>query len=383
MMKKILLMVVTALMLTACGEKPAEPANSQPKVETVSFVGCGDNIIYVGNIRDAEHNAIEGGRQYNFKPTFENVASAISDADIAFINQETLMCGEGYEISFYPCFNSPQDLGFDLVELGFDVVGIANNHMLDKGSAGLAATIDFWKKQDVLMIGGYENEADYNNIRVMEKNGIKIAFLSYTYGTNGITKNPASPLVIPYIEDEVIKNQIEAAKLVSDFIMVSIHWGNEDQFMYNDEQKRVGQLIADAGADAIIGHHPHVIQPIEWLTGANGNRTLCVYSLGNFAAEQAYQYNMVGGMIGFDIVQVDDGKPYLENVVFEPTVFHYNKNLMSNTIYYMKEYTPALAERHSVKTFFGNRFDYDTLYQYVYDTIPPEFLPEEYKKTVE
>ena len=165
--------------------------------------------------------------------------------------------------------------------------------------------------------------------------------------------------------------------------MVSIHWGNEDQFMYSDEQRRVGQLIADSGADAIIGHHPHVIQPIEWLTGENGNKTLCVYSLGNFAAEQAYQYNMVGGMIGFDIVQVDDGKPYIENVIFEPTVYHYNKNLMSNTIYYMKDYTPELAQRHSVKTFFGNTFDFDTLYQYVYDTISPEFLPEEYKKTVE
>ncbi len=379
-MKKAFIMLLVALMLAGCGETPVERVSTEPKYEKVSFVGCGDNIIYVGNIRDAEYNAIEGGRQYNFKPTFERVSPQIADADIAFINQETLMCGEGYEISFYPCFNSPQDLGYDLVELGFDVVGIANNHMLDKGSAGLAETIKFWKNQDVLMIGGYENEADYNNIRVMEKNGIKIAFLSYTYGTNGITKNPASPLVIPYIEDEVIKSQIEAAKAVSDFIMVSIHWGNEDQFMYSDEQKRVGQLIADAGADAIIGHHPHVIQPIEWLTGVSGNKTLCVYSLGNFAAEQAYQYNMVGGMIEFDIVQVDDGKPYLENVVFEPTVYHYNKNLMSNTIYYMKDYTPDLAEKHSVKTFFGNRFDYDTLYQYVYDTIPPEFLPEEYRK---
>ncbi len=381
-MKKFFAIILVALLLTSCG-KPAEPVVAEPKIKKVSFVGCGDNITYVGNIRDAEYNAIKGGRQYNFKPTFEKVAPKIAEADIAFINQETLMCGEGYEISFYPCFNSPQDLGYDLVELGFDVVGIANNHMLDKGSDGLAETIKFWKNQDVLMIGGYENEADFSNIRVMEKNGIKIAFLSYTYGTNGITKNPASPLVIPYIEDEVIKRQIEAAKSVSDFIMVSIHWGDEGQFMYNDEQKRVGQLIADAGADAIIGHHPHVIQPIEWLTGASGNKTLCVYSLGNFVAQQAYQYNTLGGMIEFDIVQIDDEKPYLENVIFEPTVCHYNKNLMSNTIYYLNDYTKDLAAKHGAKTFFGHRFEYDTLYQYVYDTISPEFLSEEYKKTAE
>ncbi|MFA7637207.1 MAG: CapA family protein [Monoglobales bacterium] len=375
----ISLFLIAVMVLSSCGQKNDEQTAIAKIEKRVSFVGCGDNIIYVGNIRDAEHNAIEGGRKYNFKPTFERVAEKIKNADISFINQETLMCGEGYEISFYPCFNSPQDLGYDLVELGFDVVGIANNHMLDKGSAGLAETIKFWKSQPCLMIGGYENEEDYSKIRVTTVNDIPIAFLSYTYGTNGITKNPASPLVIPYIEDDVIKGHIAAAKEVSDFIMVSIHWGNEDQFMYSDEQKRVAQLIADAGADAIIGHHPHVIQPIEWLTGAGGNKTLCVYSLGNFAAEQAYQYNMVGGMIEFDIVKVDDGKPYIENPVFQPTVYHYNKNLMSNTIYYMEDYTPELAAKHSVSTFFGNTFDFDTLYEYLYQTIPPEFLPEEYK----
>lgn len=378
--KNISVFFLSVLVLSSCATKQEQPQiPQQPVTERVSFVGCGDNIIYAGNIKDAEYNAIEGGRQYNFKPTFENVAAKINEADISFINQETLMCGEDYGITFYPTFNSPQDLGYDLVDLGFDVVGIANNHMLDKGSAGLAETIKFWKNQDVLMIGGYEDEADYNNIRVMEKNGIKIAFVSYTYGTNGITKNPASPLVIPYIEDQVIISQIEAAKSVSDFIMVSVHWGNEDQFMYNEEQKRVSQLMADYGADAIIGHHPHVIQPIEWLTGREGNKTLCVYSLGNFAAEQAYQYNMVGGMIEFDIVQIDDGKPYLENVIFNPTVFHFNKNLMSNRIYYLKDYTPDLANQHAVKTFFGHSFSYDKLYEYVNDTIPAEFLPEEYK----
>ena len=384
-MKKFFAIVLAALALTACGEKPKEPVSElvEPKVEKVSFVGCGDNITYEGNIKDALYNAVDGGRKYNFKPIFENVKNEIVAADIAFINQETVMCGEGYEISHYPRFNSPQDLGRDLVELGFDVIGIANNHMLDKGADGLAETIKFWKNQDVLMIGGYENEEDYNTVRVMEKNGIKIAFLSYTYGTNGLSKNPSSPLAIPYIEDEVIKRQVESAKAVSDFIMVSIHWGNEDWFEYTDEQKRVAQLIADSGADAIIGHHPHVIQPVEWLTGVNGNKTLCVYSLGNFAAEQAYQYNMVGGMIGFDIVQVDDGKPYLENVVFRPTVFHYNANLMSNAVYLMSEYTPELAARHGVRTFFAHALDYDTLRQYVYDTISPEFLPEEYKKSVE
>ncbi|MBR5586813.1 MAG: CapA family protein [Clostridia bacterium] len=382
-MKKILAIFLTVILLTSCGEKKSETGGepiTEPKIEKVSFLGCGDNITYQGNIKDALSEALPGGRKYNFKPVFENVMPFVKAADIAFINQETVMCGEGYELGFYPRFNSPQDLGHDLVELGFDVIGIANNHMLDMGADGLEQTIKFWKNQDALMIGGYENEEDYNTIRVLEKNGIKIAFLSYTYGTNGLSKAASSSVAIPYIKDEVIKKHIESAKSVSDFIMVSIHWGNEDWFNYTDEQQRIAQLIADAGADAIIGHHPHVIQPIEWLTGVNGNKTLCVYSLGNFAAEQAYQYNMVGGMIKFDIVQVDDGDACLENVVFEPTVFHYNANLMSNTVYPMSQYTPELAARHGVRTFFGNSLNLDTLHQYVYDTISPEFLPEEFKE---
>lgn len=378
---KYALILLACILLSACGSETVEknPEIVQPEEKRVSFVGCGDNIIYVGNIRDALANSEQGGRQYNFKPTFANVAEKVKNADVSFINQETLMCGEEYEISYYPMFNSPQDLGYDLVELGFDVVNIANNHMLDMGSKGLAETIAFWKDRDCLMIGGYENRADFDNIRTLTKNGIKIAFLSFTYGTNGMKLPKPSEMVIPYISDEEIKKQIASAKENSDFVMVSIHWGEEGHFQQNAEQERVAQLIADCGGDAIIGHHPHVIQPVEWLTGKDGNKTLCVYSLGNFAAEQAYQYNMVGGMIEFDIVKKGDEKAYIEKPVYIPTVLHYRRDLGGNQIYYLKDYTRELASVHAVSSFFGNTFNYDTLFEYVDKTIPAEFLPEEYK----
>lgn len=383
-MKKIvtnLLLIFIALALCSCGDKPVQelPETPAPVENRVSFVGCGDNITYEGNIRDALSNATEGGRKYNFKPIFKNVEEKVRNADIAFINQETLMCGEGYEITHYPTFNSPQDLGYDLLEIGYDVVNIANNHMLDKGAKGLEKTIDFWKERDCLMIGGYENESDFDKIRTLEKNGIKFAFVSFTYDTNGIRLPKGSEMKIPYIDDEDIKEQIASAKEISDFVMVSIHWGEEGQFEQNAEQERVAQLIADCGADAIIGHHPHVIQPVEWLTGVGGNKTLCVYSLGNFAAEQAYQYNMVGGMIEFDIVKKGDEKAYIENPVYIPTVFHYYRDFSGNRIYYLTDYSRELANAHGVSNYFGHAFSYDTLFEYVDRTIPPEFLPEEYK----
>lgn len=389
-MKKIfrLLAIILSVMVMICGcgtdteqPVPAVTGNVQHDVEKrLTFIGCGDNITYVGNVLEAQENAVEGGREHNFKPTYEYILPKIESADIAFINQETVMCGEGYPISYYPMFNSPQGLGYDVLEMGFDVVNIATNHMLDMGANGLAKTIEFWKSQDCLMIGGYENAEDYNTVRILEKDGIKIAFLSYNYGTNGISKPSTSELVIPYINDVPIVTHIESAKQQADLVFVSMHWGDEGAFSPNSEQKRVAQLIADCGADVIIGHHPHVIQPVEWLTGEGGNRTLCMYSLGNFVAEQAYDYNMVGGIIEFDIVQKNDEKPYIENPVFTPTVYHFEKNFRGNKVYYLQDYNPELASKHAVSNYYGNTISYEGLFKYAADTIPEEFLPADFAK---
>lgn len=343
----------------------------------ISFLGCGDNIIYGGNIKDARSKATSETRSLNFKPHYEKVLGYIQNADIAFINQETLMCGEGYAISYYPQFNSPQELGYDLAEIGYDVVNIANNHMLDKGASGLEKTIDFWNSfDDVTLIGGYKNEDDFDNIRIVEKEGIRIAFLSYTYATNGLSKSASSEIVIPYINDDDIVRHTAIAKECSDFIIVSVHWGDEGSFKPNAEQKRVAKLLADNGVDVIVGHHPHVLQPVEWIERDDGKRTLCVYSLGNFVGEQAYDYNMVGGMISFDIVRMGKEAPYVENVLLTPTVFHFPSDFYTNIVYPLEEYTPELAGIHGVKNFYRHTLTYERLINYAKDTISEEFLPE-------
>lgn len=361
----------------------ASPEEDIPEIieYRTSFIGCGDNIIY--GTKGARQNAVEGGRELNYKPYYEGVTDIIENADISFINQETLMCGEGYALSYYPMFNSPQDVGHDLVELGFDVVNISNNHMLDKSADGLSKTIEFWKNMDVLMIGGYENQEDYDNIRYIEKNGIKIAFLSYTYATNGLSKPSSSPLVIPYINDEDIIRQTALAKECADMVFVSVHWGVEGSFTPNEEQKRVAQLFSDCGVDAIIGHHPHVIQPVEWLEGKDGNKTLCVYSLGNFMAQQAYDYNMIGGIISFDIVHSSEVEPHLEDVIFIPTVFHFGGNFLGNNVMPFEQYTPELASVHGVRTYYGHAMSYDTLLGYIKNTVSADFLPEFYHEEIQ
>lgn len=369
------------------------PETDPPVTKTASFLGVGDNIIYYGNVRDAAALAVPGGRKYNFVPAYDNVASMISAADVAFVNQETLMCGDGWDYSYYPTFNGPRDAGHALVDVGFDVVNIASNHMLDKGGAGLNATIDFWKRMNVTMIGGYSDETDYKTVRVHEVNGIRIAFLAYTYGTNGINLASGFNTKIPYLyrvsgggditdysADKIVYEadlaaDVAAAREAADFVFISVHWGEENHFEPNGVQKHYAKVMADAGADAIIGHHPHVIQPVEWIEGKNGNRTLCIYSLGNFMAEMAADYNMVGGMITFNMNLTGNDRA-ITDVVFIPTVFHFPANFYNNKIYLMEDYTEELAARHGVKSYYNNPCSLARMRKYVTDTISFDFLPE-------
>lgn len=362
---------------TPAPDTSALPDDPDAPETRLSFLGCGDNIVYYGNVREAAAVALPGGRQYNFAPTYTFVADMIKNADISFINQETLMCGDGWEFSYYPMFNGPQDMGLDLVDLGYDVIGMANNHMLDKGGEGLEATIAFWKKQNVLMIGGYMGEADYTH-RILERDGVKIAFLSYTYGTNGLSLYPGFEVVIPYLDEATVERQVKAARAEADLVIVSVHWGEEGQFNPTEEQKKYAQIMNEAGADVILGHHPHVIEPVEWLTASDGRRTLCVYSLGNFIGEQAYDYNMVGGMISFDIVK-KGASAHVENPIFIPTVYYFNSSFYSNCVYLMTDFTEALAASHGIGSY-GNYTSLDRLRRYVTDTVDAEFLPDLFRE---
>lgn len=360
----------------AVTSSPPETVPVPPTETVVSFVGAGDNIVYYGNVRDAASCALPDGRKYNFAPVYSDVAELIEAADLAFINQETLMCGDGFSFSYYPMFNGPQDLGLDLVDIGIDVVNIANNHMLDKGADGLAATIDFWNAQDgVTMIGGYKNEDDYAQIRVLTVSDIRIAFLSYTFSTNMLTLPTSSGLVVPYPNEEITAAQIARAREEADFVIVSVHWGDENVFTPNEEQRSYAVYLAECGADVIIGHHPHVLQPIEWLERPDGQKTLCVYSLGNFMAEMARDYNMLGGLITFDIVKRGDTVT-AENVCFLPTVYYFTTTFYKNHIYYLTDFSKELADSHGL-AYYGRSLSLPVLRKYLNDTIADEFLPQQ------
>ena len=358
-------------------DEPAIPI----KTERVSFVACGDNLVHSSVYTDAMKLAKGTGKEYNFLPMYENVTDIIEGADLAFINQETPFGGDVKPISGYPMFNTPDQMGYDIKELGFDVVGLANNHMLDSYAAGYERTINFWENLDgVLGIGGYKNSSDYDNIKILEKNGIKIAFLAYTYGTNGLKLPSGSQLVVPLYDDADIDRQTKKARELADCVIVSIHWGTEDHFTPGNEQKRKAQIMVDNGVDVILGHHPHVLQDLKWIDRPDGGKTLCIYSLGNFLSGMMYSRNMVGGFLGFDIVRNLGGDGiHLENAYFIPTMCHYLHNTQAYDfkLYRFSEYTEDLENVHG-----AHKFDEKMSMQYmrniINNEIPSEFLIEDF-----
>ena len=351
------------------------PQSSETRL---SFVAVGDNIIHSAIMEDAKNHA-GSGEEYNFKYIYDNVRDEISAADVAFVNQETLLGGKNLGYYGYPNFNGPQEAGDALVDAGFDIVCIATNHMCDMNEAGLAGTLDYWEKQPVTLIGGYRNAEDYERIRVLEKNGVRIALLAYTYDpytTNGMKLPSTSSLITPIYNEEVIRRQVAAAKEVGDIVIVNMHWGQDSSFTVNAEQKKYAQILADCGVDVVIGEHPHVLQPMQWMDGRDGHKMLLTYSIGNFLSTMYNDYFMVGGMLTFDIVKNSDGT-HVENPILVPTVTYYDVNRANLSIYFLDDFTPELSSSHGTNAHGATSIE--KLRGYVTNAIPGEFLPASYQ----
>ncbi len=365
-----------------------EPMNLEPEIpeETrIRVVAAGDNIAHDSVIITARTDA-DGSSEYDFSKIYAGIESIISSADIAFVNQEAPVGGKELGIAGYPNFNAPSEMVEELIDIGFDVFNLANNHMLDKGEKGYSNTIEYFKTLPVVSIGGY-TKSDYDNVRVLDVKGVKIAFLSYTtlinYG-HASDLPSGSQYIIPYADTNVITRQVGLAKEAADVVIVSMHWGDENVFGVTSEQQKYATLCADLGVDAVLGHHSHVVGGVEYLDGKDGGKTLVAYSLGNLCSTMLYARNMVGEILSFDIVK--DGDEYvIENAVVDPVISHYktdtsrkdNQNLhvrYESRVYLMKDYTEELALAHGSQNW--GAFTFDTLKKFVTDTVDAEFLPD-------
>ncbi len=351
----------------------ADPSTTQQAelFSRVSFVAVGDNLIHDTVYEQAAARSSSG---YDFSDAYERIADKISEPDVAILNQETIISTE-HNVSSYPMFNSPVEVGDEMLEIGFDVFNIATNHSIDCGEKGLVSAINFWKSKNAVTTGAYLNNDDFNNIPMRDVNGVKIAYLGLTESTNGLSLPDDSDVILVKASDEsLLQQRIMKAKETADVVIVNAHWGNEYTHEPTDAQRELAQKLAAWGADVIIGHHPHVIQPVEYITNSDGRKTLVAYSLGNFISAQNRGPRMLGGMLNFEIVKNNTtGEIALENVKFSGVVTHYGYGYSNIRVYALENYTEELASKHGVLSKTSD-FSLQYLYDILNDVIDKQFL---------
>lgn len=371
----------------AATEQPEQPKDSEqpedleeseeptlPKEQIVTLMAVGDNLLH--------QKVIDSGKlangNYNYDHLFSRLSEEIKAADIAVINQETILGTKKLGYSGYPRFCSPTAVGRAIAKVGFDIVLHANNHTLDKGVDGITTTLKYWSRFDqITPIGIHNSKEKAEEITYYEKNGITFALFNVTYGLNGNALPESKIYLVDCMNKTKLKKQISEARKKADFIIVFPHWGAEYVYKANAYQKEYAKFFADLGVDLIIGSHPHVLQPVEWIEGKNGHKTLIYYSLGNYISSMDYTDRMLGGMANITIVKKDD-KTYIKSASITPIVTHYERGGTYNfTVYKLSDYTQKLASKHYIlKGKWGKDFSLKAL-QKLADSIVGDFHYEE------
>lgn len=312
----------------------------------IALVMVGDILLHTPV---AESGKTEDGG-YDFTPIFAQVKEEIEEADIAIVNQEVIIGGEELGVSGYPAFNAPYELGDALADAGFDVVCQATNHALDKGKRGILNCLAFWGERypDMAVLGIHDSEAGRSELYVYEREGIRIAILNYTYGTNGIALPADMPYAVDLLDRERVEADLQRADDAADFVIVCPHWGTEYVLEQTAEQESWASFFAENGADLVLGTHPHVIEPVEWVED-----TLVYYSLGNFVnwtsgTGDGVANRMVGGMAQVTLGRNEEGEVCITGYGVEPVVCHLEPGFGGVTVYPLAEYTEELAEKNEI-----------------------------------
>lgn len=382
--------VAVLIALQLSGQLPQETVSSAPEVSSTASISepepvpkpqsasatllaVGDNLIHDALYLQAGRRT--NGNGYDFRPVYERVQNAISGADIAFINQETMMAKD-QPPSNYPLFNTPRDLAPQLAEIGFDVVNLANNHMLDMGREGLLDTIDLLDSiPAITRIGGYHSREEMQEIPLIEKNGITFAFIGCADYTNVGGTKTAEDLILFTHDRETLSALIQSARQQADIVVVSVHFGNEGTNIPSDAQRSLAQFFCEEGVDIVLGHHPHVIQPVEMLQSASGHETLVFFSLGNFVSAQHEPKNLVGLMPKVTVTKEDGTEAYIESVELSAVVTHYGSGVRDISLYPLEEYTDALAQEHGVNSLGYGTISLDFIYSLLDDTLSSPYWP--------
>lgn len=333
------------------GNETAKEAKKKSKENELDLVMAGDVLLHTRLAYWSEDR--KGG--YDFNPIFKLIKPIIQKADLAIVNQETILGGKELGVSGYPTFNGPYELGDAIANAGFDVVLQSNNHSLDRGKQGIYNCLNFWKKYPkIKTVGINTSEAQKKKLCIYKKNGIKVAILNYTYGTNGIPLPKDMPYAVNYlVKDEVI-NDIKRAEKEADFTIVCPHWGTEYYRGITDYQKTWSKIFVENGVDLVLGAHPHVIEPIKYVTDKKtGHKMLVYYSLGNFVnstmSDGRVGDRYVGGIAKVKLKRGADNKVRIAKYGVKATVMHNGGTKYGSRVYPLSKYTEELAKKNVMK----------------------------------
>lgn len=292
-MKKGLILLAFLFLFSGCTTVKNEGALLPRKFDEIkleeeaSLFMVGDALLHGAVYKQVVTD--EGN--YDFSEMMQRLNEVSSGYDLKFYNQETILGGVELGLSTYPCFNSPQEFGDIMMSYGFNLVSLANNHTLDRGLKAIDASLAYWDKQDALTAGSYTSFEDRNEVKIESINGITYTLLAYTYGTNGIIVPEGKEYVVNVYTKQMIEEDVKRVRDQVDLVIVSMHWGVEYTHTPTQEQKEMAEFLADLGVDLVIGTHPHVIQPVEWI-----DDTLVYYSLGNLVSAQDGLMKTIGMM---------------------------------------------------------------------------------------
>lgn len=347
-------------------QEDAEEITPQFEEYDIKLLAVGDNLIHMGIVYSGLMD--DGTYQYDF--LFSGIKDFLDNSDIKIINQETPLAGNNLGFSGYPLFNSPTEVGDAIVNAGFNVVLSATNHSADQGISGIDNIVSYWNQYPQIKMVGLHSPVDDSasasdsRIALLTIKDVTFAILNYTYGPNYgsaprdlstrmdilCAKQPGSDVLnFTELNPEVLED-ISSAKNIADFVIVCPHWGTEYTVQPSSYQRKFALEMANAGADIIIGTHPHAPQPVEEILSDDGHRCLCYYSLGNYVSTQKMCQSMLEEMawISFHVSENDVTLDTSKSGVV-PLVCHYTANpVRLKKVYLLEDYTDELASSHGV-----------------------------------
>lgn len=299
---------------------------------TFTLTSLGDTLCHNTQYWDAYNSKTD---EYDFSYVYEDIKNYTLSSDITIGSLETTFAGKEKGYSNYPTFNTPDSLATALKDIGVDVVSLAGNHALDYGYTGLCRTIDVFNNIGLSHLGTYKTAEDQEKILIKDVKGVKISFINYTYGTNGIPLPSGKEFCVNLIDKDFIKKQINQAKEQNvDMIVACMHWGTEYRTTANSEQKYLANFLFENGVDVILGNHPHVLEPMEkktiTLQDGTTKDVFVVYALGNFTADQRDEITRDSAILNLTITKNSDGKISIDKVNYVPIYMYKNTNVSTH-----------------------------------------------------